>query len=175
VCYAGLLTIFLTVDYSLAQEMSFVSLYLSYFRQQLITHPLSALLPFQSLLTESLLGDQLLASLHFSGVLIAPCPLCCMFLFSSLFIIQFLFFFLEGMGQSVQGAMLVYPRGSCGNTLSRLFAHLLVCVSQAGLELASGSAGALLFSSVTWHGEALYGLGIQGVRILILLGGIFSA
>jgi hypothetical protein len=96
VCYAGLLTIFLTVDYSLAQEMSFVSLYLSYFRQQLITHPLSALLPFQSLLTESLLGDQLLASLHFSGVLIAPCPLCCMFLFSSLFIIQFLFFFFFG-------------------------------------------------------------------------------
>jgi hypothetical protein len=24
-----------------------------------------------------------------------------------------------------------------------------------------------------WHGEALYGLGIQGVRVLILLGGFF--
>jgi hypothetical protein len=27
------------------------------------------------------------------------------------------------------------------------------------------------FLSVTWHGEALYELGIQGVRVLILLGG----
>jgi hypothetical protein len=32
---------------SLAQEMSFVDHYLPYFRQQLITHLLLALLPFQ--------------------------------------------------------------------------------------------------------------------------------
>jgi hypothetical protein len=70
-------------------------------------------------------------------------PLLCV-LFSSSFIIQF--FCVWGGCQSVQGAMLVYPRGRCGNTMCCLFAHLLVCVSQAGLELASGSVGALLFS-----------------------------
>jgi hypothetical protein len=81
----------------------------------------------------------------------APRPLCCVFLFSSLFIIQF--FFLWGGVQSVQGAMLVYPRGGCGNAMCHLFAHLLVCVSQAGLELASGITGALLFSqwNVMWR------------------------
>jgi hypothetical protein len=52
--------------------MSFVDYYLPYFSQWLITCPLSALLPFQSLFTESLNGDQLLSSLPFSGVLRAP-------------------------------------------------------------------------------------------------------
>jgi hypothetical protein len=46
---------------SLAQEMIFVDHYLSYFRQQLITHPLPALLHFHPLFIESLCGDQLLA------------------------------------------------------------------------------------------------------------------
>jgi hypothetical protein len=31
------------------------------------------------------------------------------------------------------------------------------------------------FLSVTWHGEALYGLGVQGVRVLLLLGDFFAA
>jgi hypothetical protein len=31
------------------------------------------------------------------------------------------------------------------------------------------------FLSLMWCGEALHGLGVQGVRILILLGGFFSA
>jgi hypothetical protein len=31
------------------------------------------------------------------------------------------------------------------------------------------------FLSVTWHGEALYGLGVQGVEVLILLGALFVA
>jgi hypothetical protein len=42
---------------SLAQKMSFVDCYLLYFRQQVITSPLLALLPFQPLFTESLGGD----------------------------------------------------------------------------------------------------------------------
>jgi hypothetical protein len=46
-------------------------------------------------------------------------------------------------------------------------------VSQAGLEPASGSKGALPFSQCVWYGEALYGLGIQGVEVLILLGALF--
>jgi hypothetical protein len=29
------------------------------------------------------------------------------------------------------------------------------------------------FFSVMWHGEALYGLGVQGVEVLILLGALF--
>jgi hypothetical protein len=78
-----------------------------------------------------------------------PCPLCC-----SLF--QFLIYysvFLGGRGQSVQGTMLVYPKGGCGSTVCRLFAHLLVCVSQAGLELASSHSGALLVSqyNIVWR------------------------
>jgi hypothetical protein len=31
------------------------------------------------------------------------------------------------------------------------------------------------FLSVTWHGEALFGLGDWGVRVLLILGGFFSA
>jgi hypothetical protein len=56
--------------------MSFVDRYLSSFRQQLITDLLSALLPFQPLFTESLNGDQLLASPPFSGALSATPSLC---------------------------------------------------------------------------------------------------
>jgi hypothetical protein len=52
---------------SLVQETSFVDCYLPCFRQRLFTHPLSAHLPFQSLLTESSHGDQLLALLPFSS------------------------------------------------------------------------------------------------------------
>jgi hypothetical protein len=29
------------------------------------------------------------------------------------------------------------------------------------------------FLSVMWHGEALYGLGVQGITVLLLLGGFF--
>jgi hypothetical protein len=80
---------------SLAQEMKFLDCYLPYFRQQLITCPLLAGLPLQSLFTETSHGDQLLAPPPSSSALRAPpCPLCCMFLFSSLFVIQFGFFFL---------------------------------------------------------------------------------
>jgi hypothetical protein len=72
-----------------------------------------------------------------------PSLLCVLFHF--LFIIHF--FFLWGRGQTVQGAMLVYPRGGCGDTMCRLFAHLLVCISQAGLELAREPSW---FLSVMW-------------------------
>jgi hypothetical protein len=58
--------------------------------------------------------------------------------------------------------MLVYPRVGCGSTMCTcfLFALLLVYVSQAGLEIVSGSAGALLVSqckmvwrSFVWAGN----------------------
>jgi hypothetical protein len=68
---------------SLAQEMSFVDCYLPYFRQWLITCPLTALLPFQPLFTESSLGDQLLAPPPFSCALseFVPPLLCASFQF----------------------------------------------------------------------------------------------
>jgi hypothetical protein len=50
---------------------------------------------------------------------------------------------------------------------------LLVCISQTGLQPAFGSPGTQLFLSATWHGEALYGLGDQGVGVLFILGGFF--
>jgi hypothetical protein len=114
---------------SLTQEMSFANRYLPYFRQRLITNPLLALSHFQSLFTESLCGDQFLTPSPFSSVLRQPWPLCCVFFFSSLFIIQlgFLVFFQGVGGQSVQGTMLFYPRGGCANTTCCLFAHLLIC------------------------------------------------
>jgi hypothetical protein len=84
-----------------------VDCYLPYFRQQLITGPLS--LPLQPLFTESSSGDQLLAPLPFSGALPATLSLCCVLVFSSLLIVQFGFLCVGG--QSAQGAMLVYPRG----------------------------------------------------------------
>jgi hypothetical protein len=51
-----------------------VDCYLPYFRQQLITCPLLALLSFQSSFTESSCGNQLLAPPCFSGTLRAPRP-----------------------------------------------------------------------------------------------------
>jgi hypothetical protein len=132
---------------SLDQELSFVDRYLPYLKQWLITHPLSALLPFWSLFTESSCGDPLLGCAY--GTL--P-PLCSMFFFSSLFIILF---FLWGGGQSVQGAMLVYPRGGCGSTTCHLFAHLLVCVSHAGLSQHLAVWESSWFLSVMCHGEVL--------------------
>jgi hypothetical protein len=71
-----------------------------------------------------------------------------------LFLVYYsVFFFLQGQIQSAQGPMLVYPRGNCENTMCCLFAHLLVCISHAGLEPVSGSLGALLFSqcSMAWR------------------------
>jgi hypothetical protein len=85
--------------------------YLPYFMQQLITDPLLDRLPFQPLFTESLCRDQLLVSPSFSGALSASRTLCCVLVFSSLFIVQVFFFFCRGWGQSAQGAMLVYSRG----------------------------------------------------------------
>jgi hypothetical protein len=49
-----------------------------------------------------------------------------------------------------------------------LFAHLLVCISQPGLELASGSAGALLFPQCNTAWRSLLRAGVQGFAVLFL-------
>jgi hypothetical protein len=76
-----------------------------------------------------------------SSLLLLPSPLCsehpapsAMCPFQFLVYYSVFYFFLWGTGQSVQRAMLAYPRGGCGNTVCCLFAHLLVHVSQADLE-----------------------------------------
>jgi hypothetical protein len=108
---------------------------------------LSAICICRALFNESLHGDQLLDPpllLHCAQS--TPPPLLHV-------AFQFLVYY-SGVGQSVQGAMLVYPRSTCGNTTCRCFAHLLVCVYQAGLELVSDGVRTLLFSCVMWCEEA---------------------
>jgi hypothetical protein len=105
-------------------------------------------------------------------VLRPPCPLCSMFFFSFLFIIQGFFFFCRaGGGQSVQEAMLVYTKGGCGNITCHLFAHLLVCW-MSPKEVSSQSLAAWepsCFLGVTRHREALYRLGVLGVEAFLLV------
>jgi hypothetical protein len=135
---------------SLAQEMSFMECYLPYFRQQLITSLLLALLPFQLLFTESSWRDQLLAPLSFPGVLSVTPPLCCVLVFSSLFIVQLFVFwvFFQRRVVSLPGGLCWFILGLAGLILLDAWCLLvgLLNVSQAGLEPVSGSATALLFS-----------------------------
>jgi hypothetical protein len=76
-----------------------------------------------------------------------------------MFLIYYSVFLFVEQGQSIQGAVQVYPRGSCGSTACHLFAHLLFCISQAGLVPVSGSVRALHFLSVPRCGEVWIGWG----------------
>jgi hypothetical protein len=109
---------------SLAQEMSFVDCYLPYFRQQLITCLLWALLPFKPLFTENLCGDLLLALPPFSGALTAPCSLCCVLVFSSYLLFSF---FLWGMVSVYAGGYAGLSQALLWEYRLMLGAHLLVC------------------------------------------------
>jgi hypothetical protein len=99
-------------------------------------------------------------------------PLHYVFLFHSSLIIQFLFLFFVRLGVSLsRGLSWFIPELSVGILC---VTYLLTCWSagclQEGLELASGGTEPSCFLSVTWCGEALYGLGVQGVKFFILLG-----
>jgi hypothetical protein len=110
--------------------MSFVDCSLPYFRQQLITCPLSALLPFQPLFTESSHGDQLLANPPFSSALTAPRPLCYVLVFCSLFTQFFGFLFLgffAGWGVSLSRGYVGLSQGWLWEYHMMFGAHLLVC------------------------------------------------
>jgi hypothetical protein len=52
-------------------------------------------------------------------------------------------------------------------------AYLLICWSASSKQVwrQSGGMGALLVSQLTWHGEALCGLGVWDVWVLLLLCG----
>jgi hypothetical protein len=51
----------------------------------------------------------------------------CLFVVVVHYLVCFLSLFSLGMGQSVQGAMLIWPRVVCGSTMCHL-AHLVVCI-----------------------------------------------
>jgi hypothetical protein len=85
-----------------------------------------------------------------------------------------IFLCVGGSGQSVQEAMLVYPRGSFGNIACHLFAHLYLYISQA-VSWCLAMQKPFCFLSVAWHGETLCWLGVQGVGVLTLLDGFYLA
>jgi hypothetical protein len=130
-----------------------VDYYLPCFRQRLITCPLSALLPFQSLFTESSSRDHVLAPPPFLSVLRAHCPFCCGFLFSSCLLFQFFLFFvfLQGGSQSFLGLCWFNPSGICGISHA---AYLLTYWSVSPEQFWSGClvAGNHLFSqcNMSW-------------------------
>jgi hypothetical protein len=80
----------------------------------------------QALFTERSCGVQVLAPPPSSCVLKLPRPLFCMSFSVPLLLFRFFCFVLWGRGQSVQGAMLIYPRGTVG--ISHV-TYLLTCLS----------------------------------------------
>jgi hypothetical protein len=101
-------------------------------------------------------GDQLLAPPSFFGALIAPCPLCCVLVFSSLFIQFFvLFCFFLQQRVSLPWGLCWFIPGVAGGIPCDAWCSSVALpnVSQTGLEPASGGAGALLFSQckVAWR------------------------
>jgi hypothetical protein len=103
--------------------MSFVDYFLPCFCQWLITCLLLALLPFQPLFTYSSHGDQLLLQCGFSVLH----PLLCASFYFVIYCSVLFCFFLQGRGQSAQGAMLVYHKGGWGYTMLLLGLTCLVC------------------------------------------------
>jgi hypothetical protein len=106
-------------------------------------------------------------------------PLLCVNFQFLVIIVQFcllLFCFCGAGNQSSQGAMLGFARGGCGSTACCLFAHLfgLPNVSQLGLEGRLAAWEPSYFLSVMFLREALYSLGVQGVKVLILLHALFQ-
>jgi hypothetical protein len=97
---------------------------------QAVAYHLSSvsLLPFQPLFYCKFAQRSALAPPPFSGVLsleLSTPLLCVPFQFLVYYSAFFVVFVLRGgEGQSVQGTMLIYPKGGCGNTACRLFAHL---------------------------------------------------
>jgi hypothetical protein len=112
--------------------------------------PTVGLLLFQSLFTENLCGDQLLAPSPFSGCPKHPatttvCPFQFLIYYSVLFLCV-------GLGSVCPGAMLVYPGVAVGILHTSICSPVGLCLPSR-LELASGGTGFLLFSqcNVVWR------------------------
>jgi hypothetical protein len=86
----------------------------------------------------------------FSSALKAPHPLC--YMSFSVPCLLFIFFSRAWVSLS-RGLCWFIPGFGCGSSECHLFAHLLVCVFQTGLEPVSGSMGTLLVSqcNVAWR------------------------
>jgi hypothetical protein len=147
--------------------MSFVDFYLPYFRQQLIICPLWAFPPFQPLFTESSHGDQLLATLPFFGVLptFSPPVLCAS--------VQFIFYsvFFLCCVQSARG-LCWFILGVAGGIPHDAWYSPVWYAKCLPSSFGTGVwhwQEPSCFLNVTWHGAAFYGLGVQGVEVLILL------
>jgi hypothetical protein len=87
----------------------------------------------------------------------APRPLC----YVSFVVVCSVCFslFSLGGGQSVQGAMLIWPRVICGSTMCCL-AHLVICISQAGRSWHLAAWEPSWFLCLIWSGDAMHGLGV---------------
>jgi hypothetical protein len=131
---------------------------------------LASRLLLQALFTESLCGEQLLAfPLLWCTQSIPPSLLYA--LFSSLFIIQFFFF----------GTVVSLSRGLCWLIPEVVVGvlcvtYFLTCWSESPKQVWSWCLAVrepACFLSITWHEEVLCWLGVEGVRVLFLLGGFF--
>jgi hypothetical protein len=131
----------------------FWGLYLLYFRQ-------SVFLPFQPFVAPPPFSSVLSAFQHSR-------PLCCVLVFSSLFIAHV--FFCGGFS---------LPRRLCRSVLGVAggIPHDTWSSPAWSAKCLPGSFGArhpTCFLSIMWHGEALYRLGVQVVEVLVLLGALF--
>jgi hypothetical protein len=79
--------------------------------------------------------------------------------FLLLLFIQFFSLFSLGGGQSVQGAMLIWPRVVHGSTVCCL-AHLVVCFSRAGRSWHLAAWKPSWFLCLPWSGDAMCLLGV---------------
>jgi hypothetical protein len=158
VCYDSLLIIFKFCSSlclwicSLAQEMSFVDCYLPFFRQWLITHPLSALVLFQPLLKVSMEISSLLLPLLWCAISNSALLLCVSF---QSFVYCSVFCFVRGGVSLPRGLCWFIPavaRGiPCDAWCSPVWSAK--CLPSRETLPVSGSATALLFSqcNVAWR------------------------
>jgi hypothetical protein len=94
----------------------------------------------------------------------APHPLCYMYFFVAVYYsVCFISLFSLGGGQSVQGAMMIWPRDVCGSTVCCL-AHLVVCFSQASRSWHLVSQESSWFLHLPWSGDAMCGMGVWRSR-----------
>jgi hypothetical protein len=150
---------------SLIQEMTFIDHYLPYFRQWLITYPLC-------LFSVCLLTFQWRSSPCFSPsspmCFQSSQPLCCVLVFSSLIIVQlffFFFFFVVGSVNLLRGLWWFIPVVARG-ILCDAWSSPVCIPSRFGASVWQPQQPTY-FLSVMWYGEAFYGLGVQGVKVLI--------